>query len=339
MKWNVITPFSENEDSPWLHDFVPGNRHVFKLVPKPGNIEDWHKRKSNVSGLNDWKVYWKHAGLGLRNKPDGLITVFPQLALTAGIQSRLMGKRIPIIAYLFNVGTPYPGLKKHISRFGLKHISRFVVHTTREIDIYSEWLNLPRDRFQFLPIQRGDMNVSAEEDRDDPFIVSMGSAYRDYRTLIDVVRENGIKTIIIAAPRAVEGLDIPDNVEVVSGISLQECQELSKKARLNIIPSTNTEEVTASGQITIVSTLMLGKALIISDCNGASDYVTHKKTGWLVESGSAEELKQAIETLWNDDALRDTIAQTAEEYSKNHYTDEAAGKALGALLDEIEDMS
>ncbi len=337
MHWKVVSTFI-NKESDWLTPFVPGKKHSFSIVSRDSDDGDWHKRKSEVSSLQEWVLYWKQSWAALKEVSDsntGIITVFPQLAFTLGLQTRLMRKNTPIVAHVFNIGTCYPGLKGMLARFALKNVTRFVVHTHVEIDMYSEWLNIPKDRFVFAFFQKDEMELEPKENNEKPFIVAMGSARRDYATLINAVKENGIRTMIIAAPRALEGIEILDNVEVVSGISMQECLELSNQARINIIPLQKIGS-TGSGQVTIVTTMMLGKALIVSNCNGASDYIENGETGLLVEPGSVEEMRHAINKLWNDDDLRNKINKQAGTYAKRHFTDEVAGKKLGQILDEVE---
>ena len=145
-----------------------------------------------------------------------------------------------------------------------------------------------------------------------------------------------LRTIVIAAPRVIEGLDVPDNVTVKSGLTMQECFAYTQRARLNITPLMPNENVTATGQVTIVNTMNMGKMLLSTDCNGVDDYISHNETGWLIKPNSADAIAEAVDLLWNDDALRNQLNAGAKEYAEQHFSDESAGRSLVKILDELE---
>ena len=50
---------------------------------------------------------------------------------------------------------------------------------------------------------------------------------------------------------------------------------------------------------------------------------------------SVEDLVQAIEMLSNDPTLRSRLGQTAKRYAEEHFSCDAAGAALGRILDKV----
>jgi len=103
----------------------------------------------------------------------------------------------------------------------------------------------------------------------------MGTAQRDYRLLFGVLAELRYPTTIVAGAHAVAGLTVPPNVTVRSGLTPQQCFELSQRARLNVIPVAN--QTTASGQVTLLDAMMFARPAIITSCPASIDYVTHGK--------------------------------------------------------------
>lgn len=340
MHWTVAAPFISEQNvgrSRWLTPFVPGTRHEFEIVPRRKTLAKWHERSSPVSTRAEWTDYWHHASDTLAAAKQGIITVFPQLPAAIGLRQRLSRRKFAVVAWLFNVGVCYPGLRQSLSRFGLKEINRFVVHTRRECDMYAEWLGLPRDRFEFVPIQRPEIPVEYEEEEKDPFILLLGSAHRDFPAFIEAAQRLGVRAVIVSGPRALEGIDVPSGVETPLGLSKADCLRLAQQARVNVVPMIRNNQATAGGQVTIAETMWMKRPMVVSRCNGAEDYVIDGENGCLVEPHSVDELTEAIKNLWDDPDLRARIGAQAYDYASKTFTDEAGGAALGKVLDGVAD--
>lgn len=336
MQWTVITPFiDETGNAKWLTPFVPGKQHQFRMLNRqtPSLAQSWHTRRSRETAYQEWLGFLNQTRMALAQKPDGIITVFPQLATTVGLRQRLASRRIPVIAWCFNIGACYPGAKRLLAQTALKDVSRFIVHSNRERENLSQWLELPLSRFEFVPLQRGKITVTEPEEMSNPFLLAMGSAQRDYSTLFKAVEKLGLRTIVVAGSHALAGLTIPDNVEVQSGLTMDECLQLAQKARISVVPLLDSQ--TAAGQVTIVEAMSMSRLVVATRCIGSEDYIKHGETGLLVEPYSVDDLAQTIERLWNDQELRNNISKQAGDYSSKHFSDEAAGAALGRILDDV----
>jgi glycosyltransferase involved in cell wall biosynthesis len=336
MQWTVITPFLDQTDnSNWLTSFVPGEQHQFCMLHRQTRLstQSWHTRRARETGYEEWLGFFNQTGAALAQKPDGIITVFPQLAATVGLRQRLTRKRIPVIAWCFNLGACYPGPKRLLAKTALKDVDRFIVHSNRERENLSQWLELPLSRFEFVPLQRGKITITETEETSNPFLLAMGSAQRDYPTLFKAVEKLGLRTIVVAGNHALAGLTIPDHVEVRSGLTMNECLQLAQQARISVVPLLDSQ--TAAGQVTIIEAMWMSRPVVATRCIGSEDYIKDGETGFLVEPHSVDDLVQAIEKLWNNLELRNSIGKQAGDYSSKHFSDEAAGAALGRILDDV----
>jgi glycosyltransferase involved in cell wall biosynthesis len=108
---------------------------------------------------------------------------------------------------------------------------------------------------------------------------------------------------------------------------------LAQQARLSIVPIANDE--TASGQVTVVEAMRMGRPVIATRCVGTEDYIDSGHTGILVPPSSPDTLANAISQLWNDQPLRARLAHEARRHADLHFSDEAAGQALAQILDEL----
>jgi hypothetical protein len=338
MHWTIAAPFFNRSNlghTSWLERYVPGHQHQFTLIPREKPLPSWHERKSKFTTLDEWLLYWQQGAAAVKATEGGVITVFPQLAAVAGMQQQLLGSQVPVVAWLFNVGTCHGGLRKQFSKVSLRQITRFIVHTRRERQIYSDWLELPIERFEFVPYQVPEIPVTYAEDTQQPFIAALGSAHRDFSTLFKAVETLKIPTVVASGPRALAGLEIPAQVQTPLGMSKADCLKLAQQARINVVPLAPNHQATAAGQVTIVEAMRMGRALIATRGSGVEDYISDGETGLLAEPHSVTDLMQAIQRLWDDAALRQRISQNAMQYAATHCSDQAAGRALGQVLDAI----
>lgn len=312
MKWILAAPYRQTLES-GLWQAVIKKDPTLKFIIETGQYV--HNRSRQKSSLQDWKDYWQHSTktwATAQNNDAGIITTFPQLPVCSGIQKRFFRKPTPIIASTFNLGALHGNLKKLLARSALKHVNKFIVHSSAEIINYSQYLNLSTNRFEFIPLHKPIMEATEVEETEKPFLLSMGSANRDYKTLFNAIKKTGYPLIVVAPKHALSGLEIPPSVTIKSNLSLPECRALVQKSRISVIPIDN--ESTGSGQVTVIEAMMYQKPVIATNTIGTRDYISHGETGLLTLSKSTSELATAIDSLWRNEKLRNAIAKQAKSY-------------------------
>jgi glycosyltransferase involved in cell wall biosynthesis len=343
MRWAILAPFftdqstAPSQQSAWIDDFDQSGRHEYVKIAaiNAAKPESWHLRKGRSTPFSVWIQHWRQSRQGLHADCVGMVTVFPQLAMTAAIQKAfsLTRRKKPLLAWCFNVGEKPPWPSPLIARVFLRYVDQFVVHSRGEIETLHRWFGIPQEKIAFVPLQRAPIVLTATEDTDSPFVLSMGSANRDYATLIEAMRGLPFRLVLVASPRSLVGLDIPDNVEVVSGLTAQQCRELAQRARINIVPLADV--ATASGQVTIVEALRMGRPLIATRGVGSVDYIVDGENAVMVEARDASALREAIIKLWHDRPLRDLLSRNALAYSEEQLSDETAADNLRQLLSRM----
>lgn len=331
MHWHVLAPFCQSEaPGQWLAPFVNKDRHTFSFVPGiSAGGASWHGGFSKRMPWANWAGYVRQVGQAKRRNPSGVIALFPQLSVVAGMRIPAVLK----IACLFNVGRLYGGMQRRLASCAMRRFARICVSARREIDMYAEWLGISKERFQFFPFQRPEIRREATEETERPFVVSMGSAHRDYRTLCTALERLKIPGVIIAAPHALSGIKVPANVQVIpGGLTMQECRLLAQRARVNVVPLAN--DLSTTGTVTTVESMRMGCAIVATKCVGTEDYIEPGRTGLLVPPNDPESLTEAIRQLWEDATLRRTFAREADQIARNRLSDETAGIRLTGVLDE-----
>jgi glycosyltransferase involved in cell wall biosynthesis len=72
--------------------------------------------------------------------------------------------------------------------------------------------------------------------------------------------------------------------------------------------------------LSILEAMATGRAAIASNIGGIPELITHGRDGWLVRSGSVDDIVSAITTLINDDALRKDLGRCARNTVEDHFS-------------------
>ena len=339
IRWAVAAPFfaPELHAEPgwrWLDDFVSSERHVFtKIAARADWTGSWHARRTTTTPLHTWVGHFRQALASHRLRPDGFISVFPQLATCIGAQKIVRRGNEPLLAWCFNVGARPPAAVRAVAKWALRGVDCFVVHSRAEIPLLTDWFDIPSSKIQFVHLQRAAISTPRLEVMDRPYIVAMGSANRDYATLIRAVEGTGIPTIIVAAPRLLADLPRAPNVTMRSRLSAVECLELAAGARLSVVTLADVE--TASGQVTVIEAMRVGCPVVATRSAGTLDYLVDGETGVLVDPGDPGQLRRVLLELWEDPMKRGSLAARAAMFADEHLSDEAAARSLTLILDKL----
>lgn len=336
MDWLVLSPFVKTTEPDWLMPFIDARFHSTRQIPAVYE----HDRSRAVSSGRQWLDYLSHGWKGFKQtfgkQQTGIVTAFPQLAVIVALFKKLSGrKNLPLIAWCFNLAQPYGGIKGKLARFCLPSVNLFVVHSRAEIEIYSNWLRLPRERFVFVPLSAelpaGD---TWAEQPNEPYIVALGTANRDYALLAKAAGQLGYKTVIVAGPHATSHIEPPSCVSFRSGLTLEQCHELALHSRINVIPIADVDA--PSGQVTVIESMMRGVPLVATACAGTNDYIADGVDGILVPPKDVGAMVSALRSIWEDAELRLTLSQHARQASLEKFSFTAAAARLTDLMNQLE---
>jgi glycosyltransferase involved in cell wall biosynthesis len=221
-------------------------------------------------------------------------------------------------------------MKRTVRRFSFRKIAKVIVFSDGERALYSEELQLPPERVQFVPF-----HTNVLEPRLTPFGAygfAAGRSLRDYETFFAAVEKLDFPFMVVADRTSVAHLCKPDNVELHCDVPRARYLELLEASRFVIVPLK--AEYRSTGQVVVLEAASLGKPVIASDVVGVRDYLTDNLNGLLVPPADPELLLNAIQTLIReDDVCRRLAVAAIERVEKDHTFTVFAARCLEIIAD------
>jgi glycosyltransferase involved in cell wall biosynthesis len=268
-----------------------------------------------------------------RNRARILVTHGPALAAWCTLLARLFGVKVTILAHSFNF-TRLPGpIKRTVFRLAFSRIERFVVFSGLEREIYSKTFGLPIERFDFV---RWGVRVPSVEEQESPielgnYVAAIGGNARDYFTLITAARRlPEVRFVLVLRPENLRGLQLPPNVSAHTNISFGRAMNILLHSRFMALPLSAAD--VPCGHVTLVAAMHLGKAIIVTDSAGVSDYVRDGENAITVDVGSASSLASAIQRLWEDPELSRQLGENGRSFAAAECTDEQIADHFNRFL-------
>ncbi len=267
---------------------------------------------------NLWKVRKGTAIFVSLPKAEELLFLF--------MAKMLYGRRLTTFTFDLNLTAPRTQLQRIVARMKrvlLRGIDVFIcMH--KDVSGYARAYGIPPDRCEYVAFKPNNWDlVDTVVSRDGDYVVALGASHRDYRVLIEAVRDVGIPVKIIL-PRerikmhnAVLGESpLPANVEHLEThdgrLGWNRYMAESRLVVIPILPGV----IQPAGVSVYLEAMALGKPVVIT--RGAStEGILDDRLAVLVPPGDAPALRAAILEVWNDEALRRSLGAAAKAYARS----------------------
>jgi hypothetical protein len=212
-------------------------------------------------------------------------------------------------------------LKSLQVRCALGPSTRAGVYARREVESFSSYFRVDPGFFVFIPYHTTthwyEAGVAVDEDR--PYLFAGGESQRDYPTLFDAVAGLDVRVVVAVRNRAAfGGREAPANVEVIT-TDHQGFLDRMHSAAVNVVPL-QPSSLRSAGHQTFLNAMAFGTATVVTDVEGAGDYVQNWVDGVLVPAGDASALRAAIQRLAESEDLRHEMGQRAALVGQQHST-------------------
>lgn len=325
-------------DLPWWWQYLDhdalGCQLDYRYVPLDGG------RPRGVRTRGFWQLTIRATRALFRARRDGYAYIFSfendwMTFIIAGLQTLLLFRRPRHVVLQFIMREPTPTLKSRLKyafmRWCFRSVHLCVCSSRPEAAFYTRVFAWSPDKVAFVPFHTDPAFVKRPVAAEESFALAAGRTFRDYPTLLDAARTGLDLPVTIVAGRSTFGsVVVPEGVTVRYDIPLPELIDLIARSAMVVLPLTERE--ISTGQSVLLEAMSMGKPVVVTRVNGTIDYIDHMRTGVLVAPNDAEALRDAINRLAGDPALRRRIGeagreQVVQQHLPDHYA-QGVGRAL-----------
>lgn len=264
------------------------------------------------------KLYFKRKDFDLVVISGGKAGVFFSL-----LQSLLPFRKTPTLmldCLWYRAKNPLKRILKRTQiRLMNQSVRLFLVWAKREIEAYSSEFGIPQEKLKFFPYHTTCEVYDCTVEKGD-YLFSGGNWNRDYKTLVEATRGLNLRVVIATNNRLLlDGIDLPENVKVISATDYQ-FYDLLAKSKMVVVPMAK-GFLHSGGQQTFLNAMFWGKPVIVTDPEGANDYIEDKKTGMLVNPGEVGALRDAISYILENPEQVQKMVEEAQRKAQDLTTE------------------
>jgi glycosyltransferase involved in cell wall biosynthesis len=211
----------------------------------------------------------------------------------------------------------------------VKKMDGIICHSRDEANYYLNLFHLDQEKIKFIPYGIELPQINFQKNGEEAYIVAAGRSNRDYELLKTAM--HGVKTKLkIYCGRDHKVLTQSrnkSNLELCIDRPLEEFLEGLYNALFVIAPLRLPE--ISSGQLVLLQSMALGKAVIATDCWGTRDYIKPMENGILVPPGDASGLREKILFLLNNPGEIERIGKNASRNVQQYFNIRSFSSAIG----------
>ena len=238
----------------------------------------------------------------------------------------LYGRRLTTFTFDLLLTAPRTRLQRiaaRMKRVLLRGVDVFIcVH--KDVSGYARAYGIPPGRCEYVAFKPNNWDLAdAVVSRDGDYVLALGASHRDYRLLIEAVRDVGIPVKIILPRERIKMHNadlgespLPANVEHLEThdgkLGWNRYMAESRVVVIPILPGV----IQPAGVSVYLEAMALGKPVVIT--RGAStEGILDERLAMLVPPGDAPALRAAIVEVWNDESLRRSLGAAAKAYARS----------------------
>lgn len=272
---------------------------ILNLNPNPG-FQDSRLWQEHTTAITELDPNWHGRSLLMKTivltkiaKPFDVILFHfdSRLAGFASFIQRIVAPSRSLVfqGLLRDVSRHSPTMGRLRDRLGLwfhrilvRHLDTVIVHTSAEVDLYSECFKTPRSRFMFVPyFYYEDACGCVSSDSSEP--INKGAAnvlaigrHRDYECFMRALAGTSWRGCIVAGASDAEGIDgiVPDNIEAYFEVSRAEYRRQIARSDIVVLPFHADRWQRSLGQIAMFEAMLMRKAVIAADTFQLADYAS-----------------------------------------------------------------
>lgn len=215
----------------------------------------------------------------------------------------------------------------------LNNIDLFIFYSKSQMLYFRNIFNVPSTKTRFIHLAI-DTHYFTPKKGDDEYVLSVGrNSARDYETLITAFEGLKTKLQIVCTKNQKISKRYGENITIDYDIDYATLRKKYENAKFVVIPMKNAH--TLAGQLVMLESFAMGKAVIATRCWGTEDYIIDGKNGLLVSPGDTEDLKEKIEYLIKNPKVAADLGKNARTFvEKNCSLDRYAENIYKLALEQ-----
>lgn len=217
-----------------------------------------------------------------------------------------------------------------------KCADKIICYGWQEKEDIKSLLDVNDKKIEFIPLGVDTHFFRPDSSKVMDFILSAGiDKNRDYQTLLSAVNNLNMNILLVTSAENIEGLKIPANIKVYYKVPYVKLKEFCAQSRFIVIPVK--ENSYTAGTITLLEAMAMTKAVIVSNTGAIKKgyNFSHNENCFLVTPGDVDELKSAINYLYNHPEECIRIGRNARKTVEEHYSRDKYAKALATTFRDV----
>jgi glycosyltransferase involved in cell wall biosynthesis len=321
---------------------------ILNLNPNPG-FEDSQLWQEHTTAITELDARWHTRSLlaktiSLTRIARGFdVIIFHFDSHLAGLASLIQKVVAPSRCLVFQ------GLLRDISRYSpnilgmlrnrlglwfhrilVHHLDAVIVHSSAEVDLYSEFFQTPKSRFIFIPyFYYEDAYGYVSRDCCAPLndgapakVLAIGR-HRDYGCFMRALAGTSWQGCIVAGASDREELvgKIPENIQAYYEVSREEYRRQIAQSDIVVLPFHADRWQRSLGQIAMFEAMLMRKPVIAAETFQLADYASENEILYY-RPGDARHLREQMKRLIEDADLRRRLVQSAWDRTHAEFTRE-----------------
>lgn len=252
---------------------------------------------------------------------DIVVSHLPSMSVAVSCALKALRKRNRHLAFAFNYTNLPEGLRKGVAKRAVQSMDRLVVFSRYEVDLYSTYFDVPREKISNLIWTQDSPPVSDFKFKSNfkEYFCAIGGEGRDVGLIIECARSGfpNVEFVIITRPHLIPKASIPENVTLLTNIPLADTWSIAARSIAVLVPLDS--DTRCCGHITLVSAKLLGIPIVTTESKATSEYIQDRPSILKSKAGDVAGFSLNLEkSLDENENLRRAATNAMPSESKLH---------------------
>jgi len=270
---------------------------------------------------------------------DLIISHGAQSAILLTFMRSILGIKLPP-HMIIDVGCLNGGRSRQpelfLFQFAMRSISCLIYHVSSQKDHYERYFPFLSYKAFYVPFGVDTDFFVPVDVKLENYILAVGYKFRDWKTLMQAFKDIGkdIKLRIVGPKRRdIEIENIPLNVSHQPYVSINILKDLIAKAKFVVLPLIDI--LYAHGQMTLLQSMAMGKAVIVTKVPSTVDYIVDGENGLLVNVYDSEDMRNKIEFLLNNPQEINRLGRNARKSVEEEFNEKVMAENIYRSINQL----